>query len=117
MKKADSCGHMPYIPQFYLTQTGYERQKAIMGCFPGAFEREHGNKQAEAPIEVAFSPASIESFTDPKRRYSLDQYIPYVFISIDPSGGKGRSLYVIVSMFYPENQNGQYCVVCFIYIQ
>jgi len=111
MKKADRCEHIPYIPQFYLTQTGYERQKAIMECFPGAFEREHLNQGQDPPIEPAFSPNSIASFIDPKRKYNLDQYIPYVFISIDPSAGSGRSLYVLVSMFFPENQNGQYCVV------
>lgn len=50
-----------------------------------------------------------------ERNYNLDRDVPYVFITIDPSAGSAKSLYVLLSMFYPDTKSGhKTCVVCFI---
>lgn len=106
---------MPYYPQFFKTNVGYERQMAIMRSFQGAFEREHLNLMQEPKISRAFNQEWIDSMFDLKRKYNVDMDIPYVFISIDPSAGVGRSFYIIVSMFYPPRagtNNKKTCVVC-----
>lgn len=114
IKKAERCEHVPYYPQFFKTNVGYERQMAIMRSFQGAFEREHLNLMQEPKISRAFDPLWIDSMFDNKRKYNVDMDIPYVFISIDPSAGVGRSFYIIVSMFYPSiaDTDKKSCVVC-----
>lgn len=66
------------------------------------------NLAEEATITNAFNSEWIDSMIDDTRKYKLNQDIPYVFITIDPSAGISRSLYILVSMFYLNNQ----CVVC-----
>lgn len=66
------------------------------------------NVAEEATITNAFNSEWIDSMIDESRKYKLNQDIPYVFITIDPSAGISRSLYILVSMFYLNNM----CVVC-----
>jgi cytochrome oxidase Cu insertion factor (SCO1/SenC/PrrC family) len=50
-----------------------------------------------------------------ERNYNLDRDVSFVFITIDPSAGNARSLYVLLSMFYPDTKSGhKTCVVCYL---
>ena len=66
----------------------------------------------ESPITCAFKSEYIDRMIDNKRRYNLENDIDTIFITIDPSAGTGRSLYVILSMFYPMiEKDKRMCVV------
>jgi glycyl-tRNA synthetase (class II) len=90
---------------------------AIMKSFQGAFEREIKNEMQQPNVSKAFKSTDIDAMFDLKRKYILTADINYVFITIDPSAGTGRSFYVLVSMFYPKVQNKRLCVVCFFYLK
>lgn len=67
----------------------------------------------EPTISLAFQEDWLAAMADENRNYNLHNDIPYVFITIDPSAGTSKSLYVILSMFYPETKNGRTCIVCY----
>ncbi len=69
----------------------------------------------EATISLAFQSDWLDAMADENRYYNLHNDIQHVFITIDPSAGSAKSLYVILSMFYPETKNGRACVVCILF--
>lgn len=98
-------------PETYI---GYKRQQSIMRYFESV-ELMNRNLMQEATISLAFQPDWLDAMADENRNYNLHNDIDYVFITIDPSAGSAKSLYVILSMFYPETKNGRTCIVCILF--
>jgi hypothetical protein len=69
----------------------------------------------ESTISLAFQEDWVQAMFNEERNYNLDRDVPFVFITIDPSAGTAKSLYVLLSMFYPETKSGhRTCVVCYL---
>lgn len=67
------------------------------------------NESEEALISFAFESAWIDAMITSD--YLLNEDIPHLFITIDPSAGKDRNLYVLCSTVFTRDGT---CVVCFV---
>lgn len=103
---ADKCNHIARPPQHFQSVAGQERVKKLLSTDKASMRREMENYQDEPDTAYAFESVDIDKmFT---HNYVLREEIRYLFLTLDPSAGKGRNRYVLVSSVFTSDGK---CVV------
>lgn len=104
---ADKCTHIARPPQHFQSYSGQERVRKLLSTDKTAMRRETDNLVDDPETAYAFESVLIDRmFT---HSYVLREEIRYLFITLDPSAGKGRNRYVLVSTVFTSDGH---CVVC-----
>lgn len=104
---SDKCTHIARPPQHFQSVAGQERVKKLMSTDKASMRREMGNEMEEPDTAYAFESVHIDRMFNHK--YVLREEVRHLFITLDPSAGKGGNRYVLVSTIFTSEGN---CVVC-----
>lgn len=104
----DKCTHIARPPQHFQSVADQERVKKLMSTDKASMRVEILNEREEADTTYAFESVHIDRMF--KHSYVLREEIRHLFITLDPSAGKGANRYVLVSTVFTSEGN---CVVCF----
>ena len=129
---AETCTHFSKLPQFFQSVASMARLAKLLGATnPDAYKIEmeyvysfqftqknihlltlYRNQQEESPTSFAFKSAEIDRMVN--HSYRLNEDIKYLFITVDPAGGKGLNLYAVCSTVFTSDGT---CVVCLSFFQ
>lgn len=95
---AATCKHFVAAPQHFHNYASHNRVSKMMAMLDGAFEREVLNQSDEPDLVPAFQSHWIDAMVQNHRQ--LQGHYGHLFITIDPSSGKGGNYYVVASMVF-----------------
>ncbi len=95
--QATTCRHKIGDLPYWLSEEQYTKLEQIMSGQYESFLRETKGFQCSPNIRPAFDQAGIRALQDQDRIVSVHEYVPHVFVAVDPSGGGHCSDYAIIS--------------------
>jgi hypothetical protein len=102
----EKCHHIARPPQHFQSWGSQARLSKLLSVDPGAYDREVLNITDDPSIVPAFQSEWIDSMLSTAQ--SLQGAYSHFFIAIDPSGGRDRNFYALVSMVFTPDR----CIVC-----
>jgi len=94
----EKCRHFVAPPQHFQDWQSQSRAVKMLADLDGAADRELFNQADEPDTVQAFQDAWVDAMVKNHRRLEGDY--DHLFVTIDPSAGKGRNYYVICSMVF-----------------
>jgi hypothetical protein len=109
----DRCTHIRRPPQHFQSHATQDRVNCLMSFDAEAKARELDNVGDKPLITSAFKKEWIDQMvSDP---YRIKQNVPHIFITIDPSAGKDRNYYALLSAIFIKGECiilGGECINC-----
>lgn len=93
-------------PQHFSSWGAQERVSRLMSIDTDAHKREMLNIGSTPNVSSAFQREWIDAMVS--RTYTLRKTVQHIFVTIDPSAGKDRNYYALMSTIFVDGQ----CVVC-----
>lgn len=103
---ADRCTHIARPPQHFQSYGSQARLSRLMSHNQEANDRENLNIGGKPSISAAFERAWIDATV--ARPFQLTRTVHHIFVTIDPSAGKDRNYYAVMSTIFVDG----ICVVC-----
>lgn len=103
---ADRCTHVSKPPEHFSSWQAQDRVKGLMSFDMDAYTREMQNLGSTPSTSSAFERSWIDAML--ARTYTLQKTVSHIFVTIDPSAGKGRNFYALLSTIFVDGQ----CIVC-----
>ena len=110
---ADRCSHIKRPPQHFQSHATQARVDCLMSFDSDAKAREMDNIGDKPAITSAFKKDWIDHMTS--KAYTLKKSVDHIFITIDPSAGKDRNYYALLSAIFVNGECiilGGECINC-----